>query len=734
MRKNWLLFILATCMAVSQQDAQAQDLQKEKYRNKANDPVKNLPYDKKLRWADNLYNDGSYFNAIEYYKQLKQEQPRNPYLTYQLAECCWMTRDYIQGAGYFGEVAASASKLYPEAKYKEAILLKMQGKYDDAVVAFNKFIADNPKTQKKLKKRAKVEIEGCTMAKNSMNQPEQVTVKNAGPNVNSSYTESAPYPLGDTALLYSSMRQNQVVEVDKRNAGEYMSRFMTSNKQKFVSEVDSFQWPLAFTDGKFNTPKAHVGNGVFSPGGDRFYFTKCQEEDSMQVVCKIFVSKFEKTKWTEPQELGEGINEEGSNTHPCIAKVGKKEVLFFSSNRKLQSRGGYDIWYSIYDPVKGTYRRPQNVGKQINTEQDEQTPYYDSRENKLYFSSNGWVTMGGFDIFSADGGPSRYSNLRNLGYPINTSADELYYIKDPVGTKANGYVVSNRIGSIALKNPTCCDDIWRIQTEPKLRAIGKVVYRKTNEPATETVVKMIDEKGDLKTFDSPDGKFSFNTLRGHNFVITADKQGYTSSRLNVNTMEVKRTDPDDDVDVVVYLDEIIKAQPFEVHNVYYDYDKATLRPESVASLDTLVNFMKDNPSLSVEIYSFTDGKGDDPYNVKLSQDRANSVMEYLKTNGVSAGRMTAKALGKNMPAAPNKTAEGKDNPEGRQLNRRTQFLIVKDDAKSRILFDSSKPGNIDQQQTNLKIDENMNTDKDPADKDAGPDLSKPGSRVNKKTK
>jgi outer membrane protein OmpA-like peptidoglycan-associated protein len=721
MRKNWLLFVLATFMAASQQDAKAQDIAKEKYRNKANDPVKELPFDKKLKWADGLYLDGSYFNAIEYYKQLKQEQPRLPYLTYQLAECCMATRDYIQGANYYNEAYAAGKTLYPEAKYKEAIMLKMQGKYDAAIAAFNQFIADNPKTLKKLKKKAKMQIAGCTMAKNSINTPQAFTVKNAGPNVNSSYTESAPYPMGDTALLFSTMRQNQVVQVDKRNAASYMSRFMTSTKQRFVNDVDSFQWSLDFTDGHFNNPRAHVGNGCYSPGGDRFYFTRCQEEDSMQVICHIFVSTFEKTKWSEPKELGDGINEEGSNTHPAIAKVGKKEVLFFSSNRKLQSRGGYDIWYSIYDPVKKTYRRPQNVGKQINTEDDEQTPYYDSRVNKLYFASNGKEGFGGFDIYSADGGPSRYSNVMNLGFPINSPADEIYYIKDPVG-KPDAYVVSNRIGSYALKNPTCCDDIWRIQSEPKLKAMGKVVYRASGEPANESVVKMLDETGDMKTFDSQDGKFSFNTSRGHNYVLTADKAGYTSSRINVNTAEVKRTDPDDSVDVVIYLDEIIKNKPFEVHNIYYDFDKATLRPESVASLDTLVNFMKDNPSLSVEIYSYTDGKGDEKYNQKLSKERAEAVTEYLKNNGVDAGRMIPKALGKANPAAPNTTEEN------RQLNRRTQFRIVKDDSKSRILYDSSKPGNIDDQQ-NLKVNEDTTPDEA---EDTESNVGKPGSRVNKK--
>jgi outer membrane protein OmpA-like peptidoglycan-associated protein len=725
MRKNWLLLVLATALVTLQLDASAQQ-QKDKYRNKANDPVRDLPYYKKIRWADNLFKSGSYFNAIEYYQQLKEEQPRNPYLTYQLAECCWFTRDYAPAANYYGEVYATAQKLYPEAKYKQAIMLKMQGKYDEAIAAFEKFIADNPKTFKKLKIRAKKEIDGAKMAMNTIKDPQPVTIKNAGPNVNSAYTELSPYPLGDTALLFGTMNQNNMVDADKSNRGNYVSRLMVSRKQKFVEDVDSFQWALRFDDGKFNDPRMHVGNGCYSPGGDNFYFTKCDEgEDSGKVICKIYVSKFEGSKWGYPQELGEGINEGGSNTQPFVAKVGKKEVLFFSSNRKLQSRGGFDIWYSVIDPRKGTYRRPQNAGKQINTDKDEVSPYYDTRVGKLYFSSNGWITMGGFDVFSADGGPSRYRNLTNLGYPINSSADEMYFIKDPSG-KPDAYLVSNRIGSIALKNPTCCDDIWRIQYEPRLVVIGKVVNQADNSLVQDVVAKMVNDNGEMKTYNSTDGNFAFSMGRQHTYVITGDKQGMSSTRATVNTMDVKRTDADDTAYVTVYMQEIVNA--FRVSNIYYDHDKADLRPESIAALDSLVNFMKDNPSLSVEIYAYTDSKGADKYNDKLSLKRAEAVRQYLIQSGVEETRMIAKPLGETNPAAPNTATGGNDNPVGRQLNRRTEFRIVTDVPTRRVIFDSSKPGSVDEQSKNLQMDESSN---DETEMDSESQMGTPGSRVNK---
>jgi len=199
MRKKWLLLILATVLVSFQFDVNAQQQRKDKYRNKANDPVAQLPYYKKLRWADNLFREGSYFNAIEYYQQLKQEQERNPYLAYQLAECYAMTRDYQPAAHYYAEAYSYAPKIYPEAQYYYALNLKKQGEYEASIAQFNKFIEDNPKTFKKQKIRAKREIEGAQMALNSVKFPEAVNVINAGPNVNSAYTESAPYPLGDTA-------------------------------------------------------------------------------------------------------------------------------------------------------------------------------------------------------------------------------------------------------------------------------------------------------------------------------------------------------------------------------------------------------------------------------------------------------------------------------------------------------------------------------------------------------
>jgi len=710
---------------VAQNDALAQA---SKYRDKSNDPVVKLGYEKKLRWADNLFKEGGYFNAADYYGQLLEEQPRNPYLTYQLADCYWFLRDYPLAAEYYGKAYALAKTIYPEAVYKQGVMLKMDGKYDEAIAAFQLFIDDNPKAYKKLKKRALTEIEGCKMGKESHLDPIEVNIFNLGPNVNTAYTELAPIALGDSALLFATMKANVPVDANKEKREEFVSRFMVSNKFTNKTEKDTFQWALQFLDGQYNDPKYHVGNASYSPGGDRFYFTRCIEEQGIEMNCRIFVSEFVQDRWTVPTELGFEINQSNSSsTHPHITMIGKKEVLFFASNRELQSRGGYDIWYTIYDPKLKTYRRPQNAGKQINTEGDEKTPYYDQREGKLYFASNGWKTLGGFDIFEATGGPSRYTNVKNLGYPINTSADELYYVLDPSG-KPDAYVVSNRIGSIALKNPTCCDDIWRIQYEPNLYAHGKVLFQEDQKPADDVVVKMVDDAGNINTFTSKDGLFEFRTPRGHSYVMTADKSGYTSTRAVVSTMDKKRSSDDDTVFVTIYIDKINFDSDWKLDNILYEFNEANIDPQSAAELEKLATFLKDNPALEIEIQAYTDNKGSSAYNKTLSQKRAEAVVNYLVKDGINRNRLTAKGYGDSDPIAPNTNANGSDNPEGRALNRRTQFKIISEEPTRRIIYDSNKPGTIGQQSKNLMIDTESQSDDGSNDSESA--YGRPGSRVN----
>ncbi len=717
------------------------------FAGKKDDPAAKLPYKRKMKWADNLFKEGSFYTAEEYYAQLLKEQPRNPYVTYQLAECCWFNRDYVKGANYYGEAYALAPELYPQAPFREGIMLKMCGKYEEAISRFEYYIKNYHGRDKKMKLRAQRHIEGAKMAIASMNDPSNAFIKNAGPNVNTTYTESAPMPLGDTALLFSTMNvpPGKLIDAKKDKRKDYVSRFMWSPKEYDRTKVkDTFEVAMNFNDGKFNDAKYHVSNGSWSPGGTRFYFTKCLEgqaqgskDDTGKIGCKIYVSDFKKGIWAPAKPMDGEINLDGSsNTNPYCAYIGKKEVLFFASDRKQGGAGGFDIWYSVYDSSKKTYRRPQNCGKKLNSFGDDITPYYDSKKKKLYFASNGWASLGGFDIYVADGGPSRYTNLHNLGFPINSPADDMYYIQDPTG-KDNAYIVSNRLGSYYIKNPTCCDDIWRVIKEPSFYVRGRVIDEETNELIPEVAVKMMEDGATaLKdTVYSRNGNFMLYTPMGKNYNITADKAKYISGRTVVSTSDKTAMDPDDTTDVTIYMHKISSDYEFHVRNVYYNFDKKDFQPDSYDALDSLVNFMKDNPSVNVEIRSHTDSKGTDGYNDDLSIKRAEAVMNYMVTKGIDRGRMMAKGEGKNSPIAPN-TNGNKDNPVGRQYNRRTEFRIIGDLQDKRIIYDRNKPEFIDRtgsdrRNKNLSIPTGSDDDDTPVYEET-PAEAQPGNKVNDK--
>jgi outer membrane protein OmpA-like peptidoglycan-associated protein len=686
MRKNILLFtLLASCLAGTPDMVMAQ--------RKDDAPAHKLPFAKKMKFADDLYKSGSFYNAIEFYQELKDEQPRNSYIVHQLAECYMMTRNYPPAAQNYKESYALNPGDYETDKYKEGLMLKQAGGYSDAKGAFQYYLDHAKVKDKVLRKSATREIEGCELGIVSPNNPGPYYVKNAGPNVNKPYTETSPLPLGDTVLLYSSMPLgNSLVEVGTKKDKNYTSRLMVSPRAMHVADKDSFMVPTEYMDGKFNDPRYHVGNPTFNAGRDKFFFTKCTEGDSFQIKCKIFMSEFKAGKWETPRELDQYINDpQSSNTHPHICMIGKKEVLFFSSNRKGQTAGGYDLWYSAIDK-NGTFRRPQNCGKKINTWGDEISPSYDTKTGTLYFASNGMKNIGGFDIFYAKGGPSRYTEVGNMGTPINSPADDMFYIKDPSGS-SDGWLVSNRMGSIALQSPTCCDDIWRVWAEPEYIVKGRVYDEETRKPIDEVSMQLHDATMTINdTFNSKDGAYQFRTPIGRTYTIRADKSGYYPGSINISTTDKTYTDKGGTFSGDVYLQKI--PDIMYVKNVYYDFDKASLRPQSFEALDSVAAFMQSYPFVQIEVVAHTDNVGSDAYNMTLSQERAEAVVEYLVSKGVEASHLTARGMGSKMPLEANAIGKA-DNPEGRQYNRRTEFRIVGEVPGVRVVYDKNRPEYID---------------------------------------
>jgi outer membrane protein OmpA-like peptidoglycan-associated protein len=401
------------------------------------------------------------------------------------------------------------------------------------------------------------------------------------------------------------------------------------------------------------------------------------------------MSKLEGTEWAEGSKLNDEINLKGcTNTQPYLAKSsGGNEVLYFVSDRE-GGKGGLDIWYSALNK-KGEFAPPKNAGTKINSDRDEKTPFYDSKSGTLYFSSDGWISMGGLDIFKSQGDvATKFNNTpENLGAPFNSPCNDYYFRFGKSGE--DGFLVSNRPGIFSVRGKTCCDDIFEYKYEHRiyLAVKGRVFDDATKEPIPGASVNLslrssnISEsdvviEGDTTRNDQP---YFFNLKQQKLYKVTGARDGYFASSQNFSTEGKTRSDT---MTVDIYLKKLEKDKAYRLNNIYYDFDKADLRPESKITLDTLYNILIENPTIIIELSSHTDARGTDAYNLNLSQKRAESCVNYLiNDRGIPKERISAKGYGKTKPLDDcSKYKECPMDQSGdcpcHQLNRRTEFKIV----------------------------------------------------------
>jgi len=391
-----------------------------------------------------------------------------------------------------------------------------------------------------------------------------------------------------------------------------------------------------------------------------------------QKTSALFSSVATKTGWSEPVKLGEMINAAGANTQqPFVTADGK--YLLFASNR-TGGQGGYDLWYApLSNGQPGT---PVNMGAVINTAYDEQAPSYHAASSSLVFSSNGRIGMGGYDFFQSKGSVSgNWSEPVNMGYPVNSVKDDIYLIsRGPANNMLEEAMLSSD------RDAACCLELFAVKKiRPARQISGKVVSCDPAKPLTGATVTVVDPANNKTVYSKTvgaDGTYSF-TLENHQPLnVQAAAQGFQTNSASMNTPadleDIEMRYPD----LCLQPDAPRVNETIVLNNVYYDYDKAALKPESFPALDELVSLLNKYPAMSIEIGAHTDSKGRDTYNLKLSEARAESVVKYLVEKGIDASRLTAKGYGETMPVEPNEL-DGKDNPAGREKNRRTEFKVLK---------------------------------------------------------
>ena len=635
-----------------------------------------------LRTAKELFTKGRYYDAASYFEKVIDADPKNTEALHLLAESYYLARDYKKAQAAYKASYDANNTEFAKDYFMYGSMLKMNGNYDEAKKVLDEFQKSyKAPDAADWKRKAKTEKEGCDLAKTLMAKPLNCVVNHLDKSVNSAYTEYAPIPVGLKQILFSAMKSDEDIVLEYTAKNEVYSKIYSSSKP---NEKDNTKFEEAAPfDGPFNSNGEHVGDGCFSTDRKSFYFTKGSINDDGIFTQAIYVSKKEKDgKWGSAKKLGEEVNQNGiSSTSPSVAVVkGGNEILYFVTER-TGGVGGKDIWFVTIDK-NGVIKQPTNCGRKINTEGDEITPFYDAKSSTLYYSSNGLPGIGGFDIFAAKGNSKKFTQATNIGFPINSSVDDMYYVTDK---NSDGYFVSNRPGIYGLKGETCCDDIFSF-TYPKTVRIavkGFVVESIENElyysngGSTVTLASVDPESKDEITIDLDSLKskreYLFELLPNTEYKMTASKPGYFTGFNTVSTMGLEVSDT---LDADIKIIKIITNKSLVIKDIYYDFDSPKLKQDSKAGLDTLLMFMNDNEDIIVEIGSHTDSKGADDYNEKLSQSRAASVVTYLIENGIDSTRLVAKGYGEKQPVAPNENPDGTDNPENRQLNRRTELKII----------------------------------------------------------
>ena len=649
---------------------------------------------KKLKLANQLMKDGSYYNAAEYYEDVLKAKPDNIKVMHALAQINQSLRDYKSSEKYYKLELQKDEKKWPNDKYFLAEMQKMNGKYDEAKKSYQEYLkSDIGKDEKSYKSLAKIGIEGCDSSVSWLANPNKVRVDHEDA-INCITTDMSPKVLRGGRILYASLASDTATVITK-NEKDYYAKIFTARKQgKDWVEITKLPYPP-------NDAKNHVANAILSTDENTMYFTKCDQSEIVKMKCKIFRCTKQGAEWSNAEEVKELNSPTYTTTEPAFGQdKDGKPILYFVSDRG--GKGGMDIFYA---PMleDGKFGPIKNAGNEVNTPGDDMTPFYDFKNKALYFSTDGRPSLGGLDVYKVSGYPDAWGVPSNVGAPVNSQADDIYYALDENGKK--GFVVSNRIGTKTTRGETSGDDIWSVAVKEDvvMRGIFALRTDANRKPVEGIDASMYHVAGANFEFMSnvitTKDPFFFTLKRAQQYKINGNKEGLWPAVENVN---VDENEEKDTIDKVFLIDPIIKKK-VKIEDIYFAFDKSNVIDFYKEKMDSVISVLMQNPGFSVEVEGHTDSKGSDEYNMKLSQKRADEAAAYLKSKGVAKERVITKALGESQPLAPNEK-DGKDDPEGRQRNRRVMFKIIPDKPENAPEIEYQTPDPVDATKTGPGFD------------------------------
>lgn len=629
----------------------------------------------KLSEADAQFQRGEYYDASVTYKKVynklrkKEERPQRGEVAFKMGRCYRLLNMSARASAAFQNALRYE---YPDSTthFMLAQALHADGKYSAALRSYDKYLEFCPDDSLAINC-----AEGCRTAQEIRARGSRYVVKQAKL-FNSRRADFCPMYLGADCdqIYYTSTTEKATGDKKSEITGMKNADVFFSKK----NEKGEWERPEP-VEGELNT-EFDEGIVAFSPDAQTMYLTKARRELNAPTSVEIYTSTRSDAKWSAPVKFEITADTLSTFGHPAVSPDG--EYLYFVSDMP-GGYGGKDIWRISLKERQGSL---VNLGPDINTEGNDDFPYVRS-DGSLYFSSDGHPGMGGLDIFRATavGDPADLRwKVENMGFPINSAGDDFGIT---FGKGEDGFFSSNRGDARGY------DHIYSFEYDPVRITIEGLVMDKDEEPVKNAIIRIVGNDGsNQKEVARDDGSFSFALQRGVKYVMLAGTKGYLNQKQEFasdSTME----------DANYWVEFILPSisKPSVVENIFYDYDKADLRPESKTAINELIAVLHDNPNVTIEMASHTDRWGSDAYNINLSERRAKSVVDYLVENGISRDRLQPHGYGKSRPKTVTKriarlypqfkegdilteefikTLSEEDQQAADQINRRTEFSVL----------------------------------------------------------
>ena len=628
----------------------------------------------KLSDAEEKQRIGEYYEAAAIYRRVytktsPKKRDLRGYVAFRMAECNRMINSTAKAvSGYMNALRYD----YPDSilYLRLGQMQQKNGRYADAIKNYDAYLQYDPTSV-----LAFNGVEGSQKALEWKKNPTRYVVKRMD-KFNSRRGEFSPMLLGPDydQLYFASSRSKDKDQKISAITGQNNNNFYVIKKD----EQGNWLQPEELED-EVNT-EFDEGTPSFTPDGNSMYYTYCSQAPEGDRTAEIYMSSRSSAKWGKGSKVEILKDSVTALAHPSVSPDGR--WLYFVSDA-VGGQGGKDIFRAR---INGNDFGPmENLGPEINTPGDEVFPYVRDSVT-LYFASNGHPGMGGLDIFRATLDSTEHWHVENMRSPINSNGDDFGITFE--GVHERGFFSSNRNDARGY------DHLYSFELPVITVKIEGIVFDVDEVPIEGATVRIVGRDGlNAKVLTMKNGEYEVELERDIRYVMMASARGFLNQNFELKTGAEEKNET---YIVDFYLSPITK--PVVIENIFYDFDKATLRPESKAALDEMIKMLNDNPNVTIELGAHTDRKGTDKYNEGLAQRRAQSVVDYLIAGGIAPDRLEAKGYGESVPKVINKKMarehdflhEGdtlsapfieKLTPEQQeiadQINRRTEFKVLR---------------------------------------------------------